>query len=236
MGEGGCRGLDWNRKGCPKFVGRVSLAKCGQECGKVSYCSAFHVLKHDEKDDTYECFLFGHKDVVAVKSLGGTCYALKAKQETEDEQDIQLGKSMQNLLYHDHKSARKCILPDTPVKMIEIGPGMCRGQAWQQGKWPVDKGTLTAQECADACAKKKGCTAFDLSNGKGGKKFACFLYGHKDVEPAKALKGHCYTYKGNTVTEELANEQHLDEIEDQEDEKEQGKSRNLTRSAVVCPV
>ena len=79
--------------------------------------------------------------------------------------------------------------------MIEIGKGQCRGQDWSSKKWPVDKGHTTAQECADACARKKGCTAFDLSN-KSGKKFACFLYGHQDVEPAQALKGNCYTYKG----------------------------------------
>ena len=101
------------------------------------------------------------------------------------------------------------------MRMIEIGSGLCRGPGWQHGKWPVDKGSLSAQECADACAKKKGCTAFDLSSKKANK-FKCFLHGHKEVEPAKALKGHCYTYKGNLHTEELANEQHLDEIEDQE--------------------
>ena len=107
--------------------------------------------------------------------------------------------------------------------MIEIGPGLCRGSGWQGGKWPVDKGVRSAQECADACASKKGCTAFDLS--PKGNKFGCFLYGHKDVEPARALKGQCYTYKGNPHTEELAKEEHLDEIEDQEDEedKDQGK-------------
>ena len=99
--------------------------------------------------------------------------------------------------------------------MIEIGKGLCRGQSWTSAKWPVDKGHLTAQECADSCARKKGCTAFDLSNKKG-KTFACFLYGHTDVEPAKALKGNCYTYKGNTHTEDLANEEVLDELEDKE--------------------
>ena len=117
-------------------------------------------------------------------------------------------------------------ISEAPVRMIEIGPGMCRGADWQAGKWPVDKGSMTAQECADACAKKKGCTAFDLS-GKKGQKFTCFLYGHKEVEPARAIKGHCYTYKGNPVTEELANEEHLDELEDQEDEKDTGNFSHL---------
>ena len=85
--------MDWNKKGCPKFVGRVNLDTCAKECGKHSYCSAFHVLKHDTKDDTYECFLFGHKEVVAVKSLGGVCYALKSLQDVpEEEEENKIGK------------------------------------------------------------------------------------------------------------------------------------------------
>ena len=106
--------------------------------------------------------------------------------------------------------------------MIEIGKGQCRGKSWTFGRWPIDKGQVSAQECADACARKKGCTAFDLSN-KLGKKFSCFLYGHQDVEPASALKGICYTYQGNTHTEDLANEEVLDELEDKEDESDQSK-------------
>ena len=109
--------------------------------------------------------------------------------------------------------------------MVEIGKGMCRGQGWSSGKWPIEKGHLIPQECADACAKRKGCTAFDLTD-KSGKKFACFLYGHKDVEPATALKGTCYTYVGNVHTEELADEDQLDEIQD-EQEVDDGSKINL---------
>ena len=134
------------------------------------------------------------------------------------------------MIWNDHD-----LIPDAPVRMIEIGPGLCRGPGWQDGKWPLDKGSMSAQECANACAKKKGCTAFDLSSkssavsgaGSAAGKFACFLYGHKDVEPANALKGHCYTFKGNLHTEQLANEEVLDEIEDQEDEANQSKSFSL---------
>ena len=89
IGDGGCRGLDWNKAGCPKFVGRVNLQECAKECRRTTYCTAFHVLKHDKKDDTHECFIFGHKEVIAVKQLGGTCYTLKAKEE--DEEELQLG-------------------------------------------------------------------------------------------------------------------------------------------------
>ena len=67
-------------------------------------------------------------------------------------------------------------IPETPVRMIEIGYGLCRGPEWQSGKWPIVKGSISAQDCANACAAKKGCTAFDLSN-KVKKKFNCHLYG-----------------------------------------------------------
>ena len=85
IGDGGCRGTDWNKKGCPKFVGRVDLDACAKECRKHSYCTAFHILKHDPNDNTHECFLFAHKDVAAVKALGGACYTFEEKEEPEEE-------------------------------------------------------------------------------------------------------------------------------------------------------
>ena len=92
-------------------------------------------------------------------------------------------------------------ISDTPAIMIEIGSGLCRGPEWQSEKWPIVKGQIKAQDCANSCAAKKGCTAFDLSE-KVGNKFTCFLYGHKDVEPASGVKGHCYTYKGQLISKD----------------------------------
>ena len=89
IGDGGCRGTDWSKKGCPKFVGRVKPGLCAKECRKHSYCTAFHILKHDPKDNTYECYLFAHKDVTAVKALEGECYTFTEKEEPEEE--IKLG-------------------------------------------------------------------------------------------------------------------------------------------------
>ena len=94
IGEGGCRGQDWNRKGCPKLIGRVTLDACAKECRKSSYCTAFHVLKFDSKDGTHECLIFGHDNVIPVKSLGGQCYTFKDASEVEDEheEEISIGK------------------------------------------------------------------------------------------------------------------------------------------------
>ena len=97
IGEGGCRGQDWNRKGCPKLIGRVTLDACAKECRKSSYCTAFHVLKFDSKDGTHECLIFGHDNVIPVKSLGGQCYTFKDASEVEDEhaeEEISIGKSL----------------------------------------------------------------------------------------------------------------------------------------------
>ena len=99
IGDGGCRGTDWNKKGCPKFVGRVDLDTCAKECRKHSYCTAFHILKHDPKDNTHECFLFAHKDVAAVKALGGECYTFEEKEEPEEE--IKIGMKFSNGLIFD---------------------------------------------------------------------------------------------------------------------------------------
>ena len=45
-----------------------------------------------------------------------------------------------------------------------LGEGMCRGEGWQRGRWPIGRGERSLQECANACAAKAGCTAFDLSH------------------------------------------------------------------------
>ena len=79
-----------------------------------------------------------------------------------------------------------------------LGAGGCRGDGWadKDKDWPrvADKGKdRTAGQCCQACAKTKGCTAFHLSDEEDDGKGACVLFGHKDVVPAKALGGKCYT-------------------------------------------
>ena len=73
VGRGGCRGKNWNTKNCPKFLGRKTLDQCATECRKAEFCTAFHILK-PEKDQTFDCLLFSHKELIAVKGLGGVCY------------------------------------------------------------------------------------------------------------------------------------------------------------------
>jgi hypothetical protein len=93
IGDGGCRGEQWNKKGCPKFVGRVTLEACAKECRNNTYCTAFHVLKFVKADQTYECLMFGHKNVVAIPALGGTCYTLQVPSFQQKEVEVALSMS-----------------------------------------------------------------------------------------------------------------------------------------------
>ena len=55
-------------------------------------------------------------------------------------------------------------------------------------------GRRTLEDCAEQCAMRKKCTAFDLSRPKKAK-FDCLLYGHRNVTPAYAVKGECYSLR-----------------------------------------
>ena len=95
-----------------------------------------------------------------------------------------------------------------PVTPLLLGTGFCRGPKWTFQKWPIPKGRLTLEDCAEECAKKKGCTAFDVSEQQKDK-FDCLLYGHKGVVPATGvskLPAKCYVLKGSPLSKLLDEE------------------------------
>ncbi len=57
------------------------------------------MLKFDKKDNTHECMIFGHKDVIAVKNLGGSCYRFQDEAEAEEEEadEVELSKFLYSL-------------------------------------------------------------------------------------------------------------------------------------------
>merc|ERR1711915_151652 len=177
VGAGGCRGKNWNQPPFPINQGRLSKENCVKVCIKND-CTCFHML-YPEEDGTAECFLFGHKEVFPVRGLGGMCYSLSDKapsvsglyDEDDDEEDQEI---------------------DGPVHMAVLGKGRCRGPGWTFKKWPVLKGMISPQDCADSCAKKRGCTAFDLSDKQADNTYDCALYGHAKVSPASGVPGTCY--------------------------------------------
>merc|ERR1712106_831308 len=206
VGLGGCRGKNWNQPPYPVNQGRLSKANCAKVCLK-SECSAFHML-HPEDDGTAECFLYGHEELIPVKGLGGTCYTLSDKAPSA------AGSS-------DDDAEEEEQAVDGPVHMAMLGKGRCRGPGWTFKKWPVLKGFLSPRQCAEECAKKKGCSAFDLSELQADNTFDCALYGHKKVEPASAVNGNCYilSEKEGVVPGGLSTV--VDAEEDDEEEEEE---------------
>ena len=177
LGRGGCRGDGWNKAGAwPQFKGRRTLAQCAGDCGDAHHCRAFHVLR-PSADGTFECLLFGHKRLFVVDRLGGACISVHDEiQFQEDIYDIKVSKV------------------EGPVEPVRLGKGMCRGEDWTFGPWPLERGYKTLKGCAEECAKRKKCLAFDVSQEKTGK-FQCLLYGHNPVIPAHGVPGECYSLK-----------------------------------------
>ena len=203
VGAGGCRGKGWNTPPYPVNQGRLSKTNCAKVCLE-NECTAFHML-YEEEDGTAECFLFGHGNVLTVPGLGGQCYAMS---DTTGETEGQ-----------DDDDTEEVLELTGPVFMAPLGKGRCRGPGWTVKKWPVLKGYKTAQDCAEACAKRKGCTAFDVSDAQADKTFDCVLYGHKKVAPASGVPGTCYVLsdKPGKLPEGLSQEE---EEEDDENEEE----------------
>jgi len=108
------------------------------------------------------------------------------------------------------------VYPAGGAGYARLGSGRCRGSGWQMGKWPEDKGSKTAAECASACQKSGGCKAFDLASGEG-KKFACTLYGHESIVPtgySASMAGVCYSISDSLAEEEEEVEEVAGEEED----------------------
>ena len=154
--------------------GRLSRTNCAKVCIEHG-CSAFHLL-HEEEDGTAECFLYGHSNLITVPRLGGFCYSLAdTRPEVDDGEDDEEDQEVTG-----------------PVHMALLGKGRCRGSNWTHKKWPVLKGFTSPRQCAEACARKRGCKAFDLSNIQQDNSFDCVLYGHSKVVPASGVPGNCY--------------------------------------------
>ena len=75
--------------------------------------------------------------------------------------------------------------------------GSCRGDGWDGGGWPRAQGMLTSAECAERCARTRGCSAFDIARPQG-ERYDCFLFGHADVR-GNGNTDRCYV-RGGGVT------------------------------------
>ena len=178
LGKGLCRGPNWqdSRKIWPKDDGKETFEDCLKECRKDKGCTAFDVspIPNSLK---LQCMLFGHQDVrvASATSLLGRCIRMTGRTAiaTAEGATVSSGEGF-----------------------ISLGKGLCRGPNWQIGKWPIDKGMKTVKECYKECANTGGCSAFDIRDPDGKKKYNCFLFGHQNVMSASGLSGTCYKMTG----------------------------------------
>ena len=193
MGAGRCRGPGWQNNGFPKDLGKKSVQECSQLCQKTKGCTAFDLSNEENKK--FDCFLFGHKDIVPAssQSMAGACYAI--------------GSSTVSAVHEDEEAAdvededEDVIDIEGDVDIALLGKGGCRGGGWQSKEWPKVKGFTSVDNCGRLCVSTKGCSAFHAASLKEGSKdeFECFLFGHKSVIPAAGLTGNCYTVSKGSV-------------------------------------
>jgi hypothetical protein len=174
LGRGRCRGPGWTFKRWPILRGVLSPQSCAEACARRKGCTAFDLSEAvDAASGTFDCVLYGHAKVMAASGVPGTCYVLT---DTPGRVPASFGIVAEEEPEEEEEEPELEVTGD--VDFHQLGQGRCRGPGWSAKRWPVVKGRLTAKECALACAKKRGCTGFDIGTmGEGHEE--CALYGHK---------------------------------------------------------
>ncbi|XP_040570301.1 uncharacterized protein [Lepeophtheirus salmonis] len=180
--EGACRGENWQNPSqtWPKVKGILMPEECKNECGNTKGCTAFDLSPLDttaNAEGKFNCYLFGHKDVIAASAVPGNCFIFPDAIPNDEENDD-----------YDKKEFKK------------LGKGLCRGPNWQDKYWPK-VGNLVKEEyeCFKQCKERGACTAFDVSPSTTPSKLNCFMFGHGEVIPASSLNGDCYKMKGRSA-------------------------------------
>ena len=217
LGKGRCRGNGWAHKKWPVIKGFTSPRQCAEACAKKKGCTAFD-LSDLQADNTFECALYGHSKVVPASGVPGNCYILS------DKEGVVPGGLNTVVAPEDDGDDDEELELKGPVHMALLGKGRCRGPGWTFKKWPILRGFMAPRQCAEACAKKKGCKAFDLSNVQGDNSFDCTLYGHQKIQPARGVPGNCYILsdKEGVVPGGLSTVVEDEEEEDEEENEVKG--------------
>jgi len=64
MGEGACRGLDWQDRHWPKPKGPQTVQDCANLCKKKKGCSSFDLSLPESEKGLLQCHLFHHKNPI----------------------------------------------------------------------------------------------------------------------------------------------------------------------------
>ena len=159
---------------------------CAEHCAKKRGCRAFD-LSNQQEDGRLDCALYGHAKVVPASGVPGNCYVV-----SEVEGLVPGGLSTR--VEPDTEEEEEENVVTGEVEFHTLGRGRCRGQGWTFKRWPVIKGAVQAGDCAVECAKKRGCTAFDVAPmADSGSE--CALYGHKKVQkigPKLSIHGNIF--------------------------------------------
>ncbi|CAB4066198.1 Sarcalumenin [Lepeophtheirus salmonis] len=220
LGKGRCRGYLWQSydNKWPKVSGHLTLKECSEECARFKGCTSFDITE-ETSNKKADCLLYSHKDIVPANFQKGSCYGLVdrlhskekplKKTQNHGKKDVNT-----NIDESDNDYEEDELELDEDATYFHQGHGRCRGPNWTIGrKWPKLKGRRSIQGCANSCQLKKGCTAFDISDGsEADQTYECVLYGHKNPAPASSVPGECY--KLEFVTEDDNSDENDDEADD----------------------
>ena len=76
LGEGLCRGEDWQIGDWPQDGGFQSVENCGRKCESTPGCNAFDVSNYNARKKNYQCWLHGNKNPEPASAVDGTCYKM----------------------------------------------------------------------------------------------------------------------------------------------------------------
>ncbi len=80
LGEGMCRGANWQRHVWPIAKGYQSKKACAKACAKTHGCLAFDLSDETDKE-RFKCFLYGNKHVAPASGVPGECFTLKHRMD-----------------------------------------------------------------------------------------------------------------------------------------------------------
>ena len=90
LGQGLCRGENWQSEDWPKYEGLVSKKDCLKACKKTRGCTSYDF--RDAEGKKVQCYLFGHQDIQPASGLKGECFKLLSPKAGDSNLALLIGK------------------------------------------------------------------------------------------------------------------------------------------------